>query len=111
MDYFKKTLLPVEKVLRDSKMSKESIHEVVLVGGSTRIPKVQQLLKEFFNGKEPCKSINPDGTLSALYWLMFNYSSFGLILQRPLPSAPRCRQPFCQARTRAVSWTSCCCWT
>ncbi|RYY35334.1 molecular chaperone DnaK, partial [archaeon] len=60
MDYFKKTILPVEKVLRDAKMAKESVHEVVLVGGSTRIPKVQQLLKEFFNGKEPCKSINPD---------------------------------------------------
>jgi heat shock 70kDa protein 1/2/6/8 len=41
-------------------MAKEDVHEVVLVGGSTRIPKVQQLLKEFFNGKEPCKSINPD---------------------------------------------------
>ena len=60
MDYFKKTLAPVEKVLRDGKFSKETVHEVVLVGGSTRIPKVQQLLKEFFNGKEPCKSINPD---------------------------------------------------
>jgi len=60
MDYFKKTLAPVEKVLRDAKMSKESVNEVVLVGGSTRIPKVQQLLKEFFNGKEPCKAINPD---------------------------------------------------
>jgi heat shock protein 1/8 len=60
MDYFKKTLAPVEKVLRDGKMAKETVHEVVLVGGSTRIPKVQQLLKEFFNGKEPCKSINPD---------------------------------------------------
>jgi len=60
MDYFKKTITPVEKVLRDAKMAKESVHEVVLVGGSTRIPKVQQLLKEFFNGKEPCKAINPD---------------------------------------------------
>jgi len=60
MDYFKKTLAPVEKVLRDAKMSKESVHEVVLVGGSTRIPKVVQLLKDFFNGKEPNKSINPD---------------------------------------------------
>jgi len=60
MEYFKKTIAPVEKVLRDAKMAKESVHEVVLVGGSTRIPKVQQLLKEFFNGKEPCKSINPD---------------------------------------------------
>jgi len=50
----------VEKVLRDSKMSKDQVHEVVLVGGSTRIPKIQQLLKDFFNGKEPCKNINPD---------------------------------------------------
>ena len=60
MDYFKSTLEPVEKVLRDAKMSKGMIHEVVLVGGSTRIPKVQQLLSEFFNGKQLNKSINPD---------------------------------------------------
>jgi L1 cell adhesion molecule like protein len=51
---------PVEQVLRDSKLSKSEIHEVVLVGGSTRIPKIQQLLSEYFNGKELCKSINPD---------------------------------------------------
>jgi len=50
----------VEKVLKDAKMSKGDISEVVLVGGSTRIPKVQELVKNFFNGKEPCKSINPD---------------------------------------------------
>jgi len=60
IDYFKNTLEPVEKVLRDAKMSKGQIHEVVLVGGSTRIPKVQQLLSEFFNGKQLNKSINPD---------------------------------------------------
>jgi heat shock protein 1/8 len=60
IDYFKNTLEPVEKVLRDAKMSKGQIHEVVLVGGSTRIPKVQQLLSEFFNGKTLNKSINPD---------------------------------------------------
>jgi heat shock 70kDa protein 1/2/6/8 len=60
MDLFRGTLAPVEKVLRDAKMSKSQIHEVVLVGGSTRIPKVQQLLTDFFNGKEPSKSINPD---------------------------------------------------
>jgi len=59
-DYFRSTLQPVEKVLRDAKMDKSQIQEVVLVGGSTRIPKVQQLIKDFFNGKEPCKSINPD---------------------------------------------------
>jgi L1 cell adhesion molecule like protein len=51
---------PVEKVLKDAKIDKGSVHEVVLVGGSTRIPKVQQLLQDFFNGKELCKSINPD---------------------------------------------------
>jgi L1 cell adhesion molecule like protein len=60
MDYFKKTIAPVEKVIKDAKFAKEDVHEVVLVGGSTRIPKVVQLLKEYFNGKEPCKSINPD---------------------------------------------------
>jgi len=59
-DLFKKTLGPVQKVLDDSKLKKHEIHEVVLVGGSTRIPKVQQLLKDFFNGKEPNRGINPD---------------------------------------------------
>merc|ERR1712025_892558 len=60
MDYFRNALGPVEKALRDSGVDKKNVHEVVLVGGSTRIPKVQSLLQEFFNGKEPCKSINPD---------------------------------------------------
>merc|ERR1719352_1591536 len=53
-------MAPVEQVLRDAKVSKSDVHEIVLVGGSTRIPKVQQLLQEFFNGKEPSKAINPD---------------------------------------------------
>jgi L1 cell adhesion molecule like protein len=60
MDYFRKCMEPVEKVLRDSKLSKGQVHEIVLVGGSTRIPKVQEMLSEFFNGKELNKSINPD---------------------------------------------------
>mmetsp|Transcript_12416 Transcript_12416/g.28365 ORF Transcript_12416/g.28365 Transcript_12416/m.28365 type:complete len:653 (-) Transcript_12416:219-2177(-) len=60
MDYFRKCMEPVEKVLKDSKLSKSQVHEIVLVGGSTRIPKVQELLSEFFNGKELNKSINPD---------------------------------------------------
>ena len=51
---------PVERTLRDAKIDKSSVHEIVLVGGSTRIPKVQKLVSDFFNGKEPCKSINPD---------------------------------------------------
>ncbi|KAF8106114.1 hypothetical protein N665_0147s0068 [Sinapis alba] len=60
MDLFRKCMDPVEKVLRDAKIDKNRVHEVVLVGGSTRIPKIQQLLQDFFNGKELCKSINPD---------------------------------------------------
>jgi len=60
MDYFRKCMDPVEKVMRDAKLSKGQVHEVVLVGGSTRIPKVQSMLSDYFNGKEPCKSINPD---------------------------------------------------
>ena len=60
IDLFKKTLTPVQKVIDDSDLKKAEIDEVVLVGGSTRIPKVQALLKDFFNGKEPNKGINPD---------------------------------------------------
>jgi heat shock protein 5 len=59
-DLFKKTLGPVKNVLDDAKLKKSDINEIVLVGGSTRIPKVQQLLKEFFNNKEPNRGINPD---------------------------------------------------
>jgi len=59
-DLFRSTMEPVEKVLRDSKIDKQSVHEIVLVGGSTRIPRIQKLVSDFFNGKEPNKSINPD---------------------------------------------------
>ncbi|CAK7895254.1 heat shock protein Ssa2p [[Candida] anglica] len=59
-DLFRSTLDPVEKVLRDAKVDKSQVDEIVLVGGSTRIPKVQKLVSDFFNGKEPNKSINPD---------------------------------------------------
>ena len=51
---------PVEKSLRDARLDKNAIHEIVLVGGSTRIPKIQKLLQDYFNGKELNKSINPD---------------------------------------------------
>ena len=60
MELFRSTLKPVQKVLDDGEMRKDEIDEIVLVGGSTRIPKVQQLVKEFFNGKEPSRGINPD---------------------------------------------------
>eukprot|EP01086_Lenisia_limosa_P003794 TRINITY_DN1848_c0_g5_i1.p1 TRINITY_DN1848_c0_g5~~TRINITY_DN1848_c0_g5_i1.p1 ORF type:complete len:659 (+),score=300.12 TRINITY_DN1848_c0_g5_i1:26-1978(+) len=60
MDLFRKVIGPVKKVLEDSGLKKHEIQEIVLVGGSTRIPKIQQLIKDFFNGKEPNKGINPD---------------------------------------------------
>ncbi|KAF1334955.1 Luminal-binding protein, partial [Globisporangium splendens] len=59
-DLFKKTLGPVEKVLKDAGLKKSEVDEIVLVGGSTRIPKVQQLIKDYFNGKEPSRGVNPD---------------------------------------------------
>jgi len=59
-DLFRQTLAPVEKVLKDGKIGKRDVDEIVFVGGSTRIPKIQKLITNFFNGKEPCKSINPD---------------------------------------------------
>ena len=59
-DLFRKCMEPVEKVIKDAKMDKSRVQEVVLVGGSTRIPKIQQMLSDYFNGKELNKSINPD---------------------------------------------------
>jgi heat shock protein 1/8 len=59
-DLFRSTLEPIERVLRDAKVNKNSVHEIILVGGSTRIPKIHKLVSDFFNGKEPNKSINPD---------------------------------------------------
>ncbi len=59
-DLFLKTLKPVDKVLKDAKLSKKDVDEIVFVGGSTRIPKIQKLISNYFNGKEPCKTINPD---------------------------------------------------
>jgi heat shock protein 5 len=59
-DLFRKTMGPVRKAMEDANMEKSDIHEIVLVGGSTRIHKVQQLLKDYFDGKEPNKGVNPD---------------------------------------------------
>lgn len=64
MDLFKKTMKPVEQVLKDADLSVDDIDEVVLVGGSTRIPKIQAMLKEYF-GKDPNKSIHPDEAVGA----------------------------------------------
>ena len=60
MPLFQKCMEPVQKVLKDAGVSKSNIDDIVLVGGSTRVPKIQELLKSFFNGKELSKSINPD---------------------------------------------------
>lgn len=60
MDIFRNLLKPVEKALQDAKLSKNDINEIILVGGSTRIPKIQDMLSDYFNGKSLCKSINPD---------------------------------------------------
>ena len=60
LDLFRKTMEPVSRVLQDAGVSKHEVDEIVLVGGSTRLPKIQTLVKDFFNGKQPCKSINPD---------------------------------------------------
>jgi len=59
-DLFRKTMGPVKKAMEDAGLEKSQIHEIVLVGGSTRIPKVQQLLRDYFDGKEPNKGVNPD---------------------------------------------------
>ena len=59
-DYFRSTLKPVEKALRDAKLAKHEIHDIVMVGGSSRIPKIQKLLSDYFDGKALNTSINPD---------------------------------------------------
>ena len=64
MDLFKGTLKPVKAVMDDSKLKKTDVDEIVLVGGSTRIPKIQALIKDFFNGKEPNRGINPDESVA-----------------------------------------------
>merc|ERR1740138_1602680 len=67
-DLFKKTMGPVSRVMEDADLSKSEIDEIVMVGGSTRIPKVQQLISEYFGGKEPSKGINPDEAVAYGAW-------------------------------------------
>ncbi|KAL5476437.1 SSA2_2 [Sanghuangporus weigelae] len=62
-DHFRSTLESVEKLIRDSKIDEYNVHEIVLVGSSTRIPRIVKLVSHFFDGKEPCKSINSDETV------------------------------------------------
>jgi len=79
IDLFKKTLKEVTKVLEDAELTKKEIHDIILVGGSTRIPKVKQLVKEFFNGKEPRSGVNPDEAVAE-----------GAALQACILSGDRC---------------------
>ena len=80
-DLFRGTLDPVEKALRDAKLDKSGVNEIVLVGGSTRIPKVQKLLQDFFNGRELNKSINPDEAVAygAGRFLLYFFKSSTLL--------------------------------
>merc|ERR1719164_110181 len=93
MDLFRKSMDPVEKVLRDSKIAKNRVHDVVLVGGSTRIPKVQTMLQEFFNGKEPCRSINPDEAVAYGAAVQAAHPDGHRRLEDRGPSVARCSPP------------------
>merc|ERR1712050_112872 len=93
MDYFRNSMGPVEKCMRDSGIDKRNVHEVVLVGGSTRIPKVQSMIQEFFNGKEPCKSINPDEAVA-----------FGAAVQAAILTGEGSSQVRCSWMSRPFRW-------
>ena len=119
-DLFRGTLEPVEKALRDAKMDKPSIHDIVLVGGSTRIPKIQKLLQDFFNGKELNKSINPDEAVAygAGELMRSQMEPLGLKVERStlhwqlfvLEMLQLFRLPFSMVTNLRRSKT-CCCWT
>uniref|UniRef100_A0A1I7WCU2 Heat shock protein 70 n=1 Tax=Heterorhabditis bacteriophora TaxID=37862 RepID=A0A1I7WCU2_HETBA len=79
-DLFRSTMDPVEKSLRDAKMDKSQVHDIVLVGGSTRIPKVQKLLSDLFSGKELNKSINPDERMLILYSTILGIETAGGVM-------------------------------
>ena len=98
MDYFKKCMDPCEKVLRDSKISKNQVDEVVFVGGSTRIPKIQSMLADFFNGKEPCKSINADEAVA--YRATVQPSSRKPTSRRSFPSSSCWTSPSSRSASR-----------
>lgn len=66
MDLFKECITPIENVIKEVKMNKSSRHDVVLIGGNSRIPKIQQMIQEFFNGKELNRSINPDEAVACV---------------------------------------------
>ena len=97
MDLFRKCMEPVEKTLRDSKIDKSKVNEIVLVGGSTRIPKIQQMLSDYFNGKELNKTINPDEAVA-----------YGATVQAAILTGGReriCSRPVTFGRDTSVSWT------
>lgn len=91
-DLFRSTLDPVRQVLQDANLKKSDLHEVVLVGGSTRIPKVVQLLKDFLGGKEPSKGVNPDGLFTVGNFAIPLLCLFLLALDVPLPIGWLCTE-------------------
>ncbi|XP_076118851.1 heat shock 70 kDa protein 1-like [Alosa pseudoharengus] len=90
-DLFRRTLDPVEKALRDAKLDKSQIHDIVLVGGSSRIPQIQKLLQDFFSGKDLVRSINPDEAVA--YGAAVQAAIGASILTRQWPTALQCRLP------------------
>ena len=97
MDLFHNCLEPLDRVLRDAKMDKSSINEVVLVGSSTRIPKIQEMVREYFNGKEPNRSVNPDEAVAYGAAVQVLPSSLMLL-------APRARTCCCCSMLRPSHW-------
>ena len=85
-DLFRKTMAPVNKAMADAGLAKSDIDEIVLVGGSTRIPKVRQLLKDYFDGKEPNSGVNPDEAVA------YGAAVQGSILTRRMSSPRKTRR-------------------
>lgn len=82
MDLFRATMVTIDNVLKDAKLQKTDIAEVLLVGGSTRIPKIRQMLKEYFDGKEPARSINPDEAVGERTAILIACHRKRVVLQR-----------------------------
>lgn len=104
---FKRLLKPVDQVLSDAKMRKTDVNEVVLVGGSTRIPKVQAMLQEYFKGKELNKSINPDEAVA--YGAAVQVRSVHSFLMQQTAACFCCRQRSSAVKAARLA-RICCCW-
>ena len=103
MDLFRKTMVPVENVLKDAKLHKSHIAEVLLVGGSTRIPKIRQMLKEFFDGKEPARNINADEAVGERQKMLFSCHNGRFFLQ---PMGQRFKPAFYREKSAQKTFSS-----